>query len=232
MSTFEAANQALREDLAAYAIALRTIVSSLPQVRQQCERILKEVRLAQTLLAFASGPQVNEINHLLFKLRNLWPYREHGYPRTIGFTDEIQEARVLAEEAQHGLRMLARHRHDALSAELITCLTNIISYFEAERQLLQECHDRIQPHAHNMSLTCKRLDLLMAAIDARLPDSPSQKSTLQAYRNAAELLRSWENGVPLDEQGVQILDDCIASLEQADTLLLMYLNPAHQPVHY
>jgi hypothetical protein len=225
MSTFEFANQALRRDLAAYATALTTIVQALPRARELCDRVVKETRLIQALLAFASGPQATELGQVAYKLRNLWPYRERSYARTLGFSEEITEAVTLREEAQRALKLFPRQNGDALVIELTTCLTNVYTYLEEQQKLLEACHARIQPHAQNMDLTRKRLSLLIAAIDARLPDSETQQATLRAYQDTADLLRDWESGVPIDEQGVQILHRCIDSLDQADSLILTLLSP-------
>lgn len=227
MGTFEFANQALRNDLAAYASALTTIVQTMPRIRNLCDQVVKETRLAQALLAFASGPQASEIGQIVFQLRNLWPYRDRMFERTLGFSEEMNEAHKLREEAQRGLKLLVRNNGDALSIELGTCLSNIHAYLEEEQKLLDLCHVRIQPHSQNMELTRKRLDLLIAAIDARLPSSPGQQATLRAYSAAADILRDWETGVPLDERGVEILQRCIESLEQADHLIIALLNPKH-----
>jgi hypothetical protein len=225
LGTFEFANQALRNDLVAYASALTTIVHTLPRVRFLCDQVVKETRLAQALLAFANGPQVSEIGQIVFQLRNLWPYRDRMFERTLGFSDEMSEAQKLREEAQRGIRLLSRNNGDSLSIELATCLSNIHNYLEEEQKLLETCHSRIQPHTQNMEMTRKRLDLLIAAIDARLPSSSGQQATLRAYSAAADILRDWETGVPLDERGVEILQRCIESLEQADHLVIALLNP-------
>lgn len=104
-----------------------------------------------------------------------------------------------------------------------TCFTNIARYLEEEVKLLEECHARIQPHATNMGITRKRLNLLIAAIDARLPGSQEKRATPQAYSEAAALLRDWENGVPLDERGVEVLESCLEILERADQELFTSL---------
>ncbi len=227
MSTFDFANQALRRDLAAYATALNTIVHALPRARDLCDRVVKETRLVQALLAFASGQQAMELSQTAYRLRNLWPYRERPFARTLGFGDEIAEAITLREEASQSMKLLSRQNGDPLTIELAACLGNIGVYLEEQQKLLEACHARIQPHAQNMDLTRKRLDLLIAAIDARVPDSESQHATLRAYQATANLLRDWESGVPIDEQGVHILQRCIECLEQADLLILNLLNPIH-----
>ena len=95
--------------------------------------------------------------------------------------------------------------------------------------MLVECHERIQPHAANMEMTRKRLNLLVAAVDARMPDSPEQQSILSAYSEALELLRDWEGGVPLDERGIEVLDRCLQILEQAGHGLFEHLRPGYTP---
>src|SRR6185436_19847056 len=113
-------------------------------------------------------------------------------------------------------RLCARLDTDVLAAEISTCFSNIAVYLEAEERLLVECHERIQPHAANMEMTRKRLNLLVAAVDARMPANPEQQSALSAYTEAVELLRDWEGGIPLDERGSEVLDRCLKVLEQAD----------------
>lgn len=216
MNPFDAANTTLRKDLAAYSDALTTLVSRLPQARGLCDQILKEVRLAHALLAFATGPLVHEVGAILYKLQNLWPYREAAFARTLGFADEIREADELRQEAERGLKILVRH-NDALASELSTCFVNIGSMLAQERVLLAECDASIRPHVKNMELTRKRLNLLIAAVDARIPASTEQQSALRAYTATAELLNDWENGVPLDARGVEILERCLEMLQNAGT---------------
>lgn len=225
MTTFDYANTALRKDLIAYSDALRTLVGKLPQARGLCDRVLKEVRLARALLAFASGPQVIELGNILYKLQNLWPYRDLSFARTLGFTDEIKEALELKEEALRAVKLLAR-QGDVLSSEVITCFANIADALEQERQLLEACDGSIRPHARNMELTRKRLNLLIAAVDARMPESPEQILAVQAYSNAATLLADWENGVPIDSSGVEILERCIDILDAAGHAHFVAINPA------
>ncbi|HWQ15639.1 MAG TPA: hypothetical protein VNL77_22755 [Roseiflexaceae bacterium] len=224
MNTFDHANETLRRDLIAYANALRTIVAALPQARKLCDQMLKEVRLAQALLAFASDPQT-ELATLLYTLTNLWPYRERPFARTFGFAEEIAEAIALRDEALRGVRLLAR-RSTQLAAEVSTCFANIAGLLEDEQRLLEECHASIRPHAENMGLTRKRLNLLIATVDARVPESLEQQLTLRAYREAAELLERWESGVPLDEEGVEILERCIEILHHAGVGAFAALAPA------
>src|SRR5262245_82585 len=125
MNMFDRANQSLRYDLEAYARALRTIVTAIPQAQELCERVVKETRLAQALLAFGSGAQVAELGQMAFHLSNLWPYRERPFARTVGFDDEIAEARRQREEALRGVKLLARSGGDALAVEVSTCFSNI-----------------------------------------------------------------------------------------------------------
>ncbi|ABU58694.1 hypothetical protein [Roseiflexus castenholzii] len=216
MSTFDYANQALRYDIAAYAKALRTIVEALPAARSLCDNVLKEVRLAQALLAFASSPPIATLAQIAYTISNLWPYREQSLARTLGFSDEINEARAYRNEAQRALTMLARHAsNDPLAHELMTCFNHIVAYLEEEERLLIECDQAIRPHAKNMEITRKRLNLLIAAIDARLPATPETTALLASYSEASRLLHDWESGVPLDERGIAILDTCLDLLEPA-----------------
>ena len=224
MNTFTRANAALQHDLAAYTHALSGIVTAIPQAHALCDAVVKETRLAQALLAFASGPQISEIGQLLFHMSNLWPYRDQVFARTTGFADEINEARKLGEEALRGARLLARHESDPLAGELTLCFAHIARYLEEEQRLLEDCHARIQPHAANMEITRKRLNLLAAAIDARAPAAPQQQQALQAYREAITLLRDWEGGVALDASGVAVLDRCMSLLQATDDVMLTHLS--------
>ena len=78
-----------------------------------------------------------------------------------------------------------------------------------------------------MDITRKRLNLLVATVDARLPDSAEQQAMLRTYNEAVALLRDWENGVPLEDRGVDILEHCLDMLEKADQLVR-----ANQAVSY
>jgi hypothetical protein len=78
-------------------------------------------------------------------------------------------------------------------------------------------------------MTRKRLNLIVAAVDARMPASAEQRSILSAYAEAFDLLRDWEGGVPLDERGVQVLDRCLRILEQAGSELFEHLQPGYEP---
>ena len=216
---FDRANEALRNDLEAYDRALRTIVTTMPRARDLCDRVIKETRLVQALLAFFNGPQAHELSQLAFHLTNLWPYRESAYARTLGFGDEIAEAQRQREEALRGVRLLIRVTNDPLAHELSGCFANIAQYLEEERKLLAECHALINPHSSNMEMTRKRLNLLVATVDARLPDTPEQRLMLQAYQEAVALLHDWQSGVPLEPRGVEILERCLDMLDQIDDMV-------------
>lgn len=225
MTTFDYANTALRKDLMAYSDALRTLVGKLPQARALCDRVLKEVRLARALLAFASGPQVIELGNSLYRLQNLWPYRDLTFARTLGFGDEIKESLDMKEEALKAVKLLAR-QSDVLSSEVVTCFANMADALEQERLLLEACDASIRPHARNMEMTRKRLNLLIAAVDARMPESAEQSAAVRAYTDAATLLGDWENGVPLDSSGVEILERCIDILDRAGYAHFTAITPA------
>lgn len=226
VNTFSRANEALQHDLAAYANTLNSIVATIPQAQALCDQVCKEARLAEALLAFANGPVVSEISQIVFHLGNLWPYREQAYARTSGFADEIAEARRLREEARRGALLMARLGNDGLTNEVITCFDNIAVYLEQEQRLLETCHSRIRPHTSNMDVTRKRLRLLAAALDARLPVSPAQQEALRSYNAAIALLHAWESGVPLDASGVEVLDRCLELLKATDGMLLVQLVDA------
>jgi len=219
MNIFDRANQALRDDLEAYAQALRTIAATLPEARNLCDRVVKETRLAQALLAFGNHQQLAEVSQLAFQLTNLWPYREQAFARTFGFDEEIEEARRQRAEALRGAQILARMNGDALVAEVRTCFANIAQFLEDEGALLAEGHALIKPHAANMEMTRKRLTLLAAMVDARMPASSEQAQMLQTYNEALTLLRDWENGVPMDERGVALIEQCLDMLTRIDQML-------------
>ena len=61
--------------------------------------------------------------------------------------------------------------------------------------------------------------MLVATVDAPLPDSTEQQAMLQTYNEAVARLRDWENGVPLEDRGVDILEDCLDMLEKANLLV-------------
>lgn len=181
-----------------------------------CDKVLKEVRLVQALLAFASSPQIAALAQIAYTISNLWSYREQSLARTLGFSDEINEARTYRNEAQRAIAMLARHAsNDPLAHELTTCFNNIVAHLEEEERLLIACDQAIRPHAENMEITRKRLNLLIAAIDARMPATPETAAILASYSEASRLLYDWESGVPLDERGIAILETCLDLLDRA-----------------
>lgn len=224
MNTFSRANEALQHDLAAYAQALYAIVHDLPKAVALCDVVIKETRLAQALLAFASGPQISELGQIVFQLSNLWPYREEAFARTSGFRAEIEEAQRLRAEAQRANKLVARNTADGLGAELTMCFQHIADYLSQEQALLENCHTRIYPHTANMDITRKRLQLLAAALDARAPVSVQQQTALHAYNEAIALLHDWESGVPLDERGINVLDRCLDLLKGTDGVLLAAIS--------
>ncbi|MBX0327036.1 hypothetical protein K2Z83_04980 [Oscillochloris sp. ZM17-4] len=224
---FRRANESLYSDLESYATALRRIVSALPEARALCEQVQREARLADALLAFGSGPHVMELKQALFHIGDLWPFREHGPTRTSGFSDEIAEAASHAELARKAISMLARLPDDALSGELRTCFTNMAQHLKDEQALLEECHAYIAPFSTNSDLTRKRLNLLIAAAEARLPASEDRRAAINTYAEAAELLQSWEGGVPIDDHGVAILNRCISLLGASSELFGILSVPAH-----
>jgi hypothetical protein len=114
-----------------------------------------------------------------------------------------------------------------MAGELRICFTNIAQHLQDEGQLLEECHARIKPFSTNSDLTRKRLNLLIAAAEARLPENEDRRMAIQTYSEASELLRSWEGGVPLDERGVMILDRCINLLGASSELFGILSVPAH-----
>ena len=227
MNTYNRANEALRHDLSAYAYALHSILTALPRARELCDFVVKETRLAQALLAFANIPHGTELSQIAFHLTNLWPYRERAFAQTIGFRDEIEEAQKQREEALRAVRILQRYSNDSLLTEVSHCFTTIGTYLTEEERLLQECHQRIQPHASNMELTRKRLNLLVAAVDARMPMSEEKPKILNAYSEAMGMLRDWEGGVPLDQQGADVLDRCLRMLGEAGKDIFEEINAGH-----
>ncbi|MEI7772193.1 MAG: hypothetical protein WCI67_19530 [Chloroflexales bacterium] len=223
---FKRANESLYSDLNNYATALRRIVAAMPEACALCEQVLREVRLADALLAFGSGPQVIELKQIIFHISDLWPFREHGPTRTAGFTDEIAEAASHAGQARRAIGLLSRISDEVMSSELRICFNNIIQHLENEGMLLEECHVRIRPFSTNSDLTRKRLNLLIATAEARLPESEERRTAIQAYSEAADLLKSWEGGVPIDERGIAILDRCISLLGASSELFGIIRVPA------
>jgi hypothetical protein len=223
MNSFDLVNEALRKDLSDYAHALKTIVTSVPLATELCDFVVKETRLAQALLAFANDSQSYELSRLAMRLSNLWPYRSEPYARTLGFSEEIGEAQALRQDALRGVNLAGGRNSDVLSREIATCFQNIAEYLGQEQKLLEECHTSIQPHVANMELTRKRLQLLAATVDARMPAGVEQQEMLLSYSEAARLLREWESGVPLNEDGVHILEHCVQILNRTDTIVREYL---------
>jgi hypothetical protein len=218
MQMFARANEALREDLSNYAEVLRNVVATMPQVRDLCDQILKETRLVQALLAFANGQQVVELAQLAFHLGNLWPFRDAAFVRTTGFSEEIAETKHQREQAKRAVQMITKFANDdVLAAELKTCFSTMVTCFDEELRLLEECHRKIIPFTTNPDLTRKRLRLLIAAADARLQPSPEKQVALRTYSEAFDLLKDWESGVPLDERGVAILERCLHILNGDET---------------
>jgi len=70
-----------------------------------------------------------------------------------------------------------------------------------------------------MDITRRWQNLLVATVVARLPDSAEQHAMLQIYNEAVAVLRDWEHGVPLEERGVNILEDCRDKLHKAKHLV-------------
>lgn len=79
-----------------------------------------------------------------------------------------------------------------------------------------------------MQLTRKRLELLSAMLDARMVASAEQQAMLQVYNHAVALLSDWEKGVPLEEQGVTILEACLDKLDQVDRMAAAYGKPVYE----
>lgn len=209
LGSFARANEALHQDLEGYADALHAIVAAIPQARALCERIACEARLIQAILAFGSGPQIIEIGQIAFHLGNLWALRDDTQLRTSGFENEIQECLQHRSEAQRGLQTLTKRDSDPMSGELRLCFSNVISYLDEQLILLEACQAKIKPFSSSTDLTRKRLNLLVAAAEARIPESPERNSAIQTYRKATDLLSEWEGGVPLDERGITILEHCL-----------------------
>jgi hypothetical protein len=215
---FSRANETLHHELSSYADSLRAVVGTLPQAADLALQVVREARLAEALLAFGSGPQVVDLGQVVFHLSNSWALRDETQARTAGFEHEIAEARSHREQAGRGLQLVARYLDDAIAGELRTCFTNITAYLDAELQLLNECQDRVRPFAANPDLTRKRLNLLIAAAEARLPDTPERRIAVGTYIEAEALLREWEGGVPLDERGIAIIERCLDIINRSSGL--------------
>jgi hypothetical protein len=214
---FSRANEALHQDLSGYAESLRAIVAAMPQAKEFCNRVVREARLIQALLAFGNGPQVVEFSQIAFHLSNLWPFRDDPQVRT-GFEDEIYETRARLDEVRYALRLLRASKDDAIAAELHVCFSNIEGFLQEELHLLEECQARVRPFTTNPDLTHRRLELLVAAAEARLPNTPERQLAVDTYTEAASLLQEWQGGVPLDERGVAILERCLDIINKSSTL--------------
>ncbi len=224
---FTRANEALYKDLSDYVSILRKIIATLPLARAHCEQAVREVRLVQALLAFGSGREVIELTRICLHLGNLWAVREEGPARTSGFSRELEEsskARTMSDEA---LKLIAVHEQDALSLELRVCFLNIISLLKEEERLLAECEALLGPFRTSPELTRKRLHLLVAAAEARLPDTAERRASVQTYLEAAELLAEWENGITLDERGIQVLERCLMIISHSSESFGVLAVTAH-----
>jgi hypothetical protein len=215
---FSRANETLHQELSSYADSLRVVVGTLPRAAGFALQVVREARLAEALLAFGSGPQVVELGQVVFHLSNSWALRNDARSRTAGFENEIAETRQQREQAGRALVIVARYAEDAIAAELRTCFTNITAHLDAVLRLLDECQERVQPFVANPDLTRKRLKLLIAAAEARLPDTPERRIAVGAYTEAAELLQEWEGGVPLDESGIAIIERCLDIINRSSGL--------------
>lgn len=209
---FARANEALYNDLASYADVIRATIDDLPRARALCYQVVAEVRLVQALIAFGNGPEVAELSRAALQLGNLWAVREDMPAQASGFSGEIAESVAAVEQAQRGLQLSARCADKALGAELSVCFSNIIAHLEAQRQLLEACHARLHPFRGSPELTRKRLNLLVAAAEARFPDTPERHAAVATYVSAAALLDEWSSGLPLDERAVTVLERCLDML--------------------
>ncbi|MFV9504180.1 MAG: hypothetical protein AB4911_06405 [Oscillochloridaceae bacterium umkhey_bin13] len=206
---FVRANEALYQDLSEYANVLRTIAQALPKAKASCEQAVREARLVQALIAFGSGPQIIELSRLTLHLGNLWGVRDDLPARATGFGPQLEESVRARDLAAAGLKLASQREQDALSAELRVCFTNMIEHLHEQERLLKECDELIQPFRTSPELTRKRLALLIAAAEARLPDTPARNSTIATYREADQLLAEWSGGVTLDEAGIGTLERCL-----------------------
>lgn len=212
---FMRANEALLKDLNDYAAILREVVATLPTARALCERVVREARLIQALLAFSDGVQAAELSRIVLHLGNLWAVRDDRPPRSSGFSEEIAESQRAREEALHGLSLVAGGRQDPISAELQVCFKHVLTYLHEQEQQLERCHALLQPFRTSPELTRKRLNLLVAAAEARLPDTPERRAAVQTYLDAAALIAEWEGGVALDERSIAVLDRCLTIIGQS-----------------
>lgn len=206
---FVRANEALYNDLANYADVIRATIDALPRARSRCLQVVAEVRLVQALIAFGSGPEMAELSRVALQLSNLWAVRDDMPVQVSGFSGEIAESAHAVEQARRGLQLAAKCSDQALAAELKVCFTNIIAHLELQQVLLESCHEKLAPFRGSPELTRKRLNLLVAAAEARLPDSPERRATVATYSAASALLEEWSGGLPLDGRAVELLDRCL-----------------------
>jgi hypothetical protein len=215
-SLFARANDALYDDLAGYVDVIRATISELPRARAGCRQVLAEVRLVQALIAFGSGPEVAELSRLALQLSNLWGVRDDLPVQASGFSAEIAESGGAVEQARRGIQIAARCQDAALAAELRTCFTNIIAHLEEQQRLLEACHARLLPFRSSPELTRKRLNLLVATAEARVPASPERDAAVATYSAVGAMLDEWATGIPLDGRAVELLERCLAVLSGAD----------------
>ena len=215
---FTRANDALCDDLGQYAATLRAIIEALPRAKRFCEQVAAEVRLVQAILAFGDGPEVAPLQQISLQLSSLWGVRDDLPVRATGFSVQIAESVRALEQAHRGLGLARGRTNDALTAELSICFTNIVGHLQAQKQILEECEEHLRPFRASPELTRKRLNLLIAAAEARLPDTPARREAIAIYAEAAELLAGWQTGITLDEQGIAVLERCLGLLSQNRTL--------------
>lgn len=213
---FIRANEALLKDLNDYAAILREVVATLPTARALCERVVREARLIQALLAFSDGIQNAELSRIVLHLGNLWAVRDDRPPRSSGFSEEIVESQRAREEARQGLRLVTGGHQDPITAELQVCFNHVLTYLSEQEHQLERCHALLLPFRTSPELTRKRLNLLVAAAEARLPDTPERRAAVQTYLDAAALIGEWEGGLALDERGIAVLDRCLTILGQSN----------------
>lgn len=225
---FARANEALHDDLVSYAAVIRATIAELPAARGLCRQVLAEVRLVQALIAFGSGTEMAELSRIALQLSNLWGVRDDMPSHAAGFSSEIAESDSAVEQARRGLQIAARCHDAALTGELRVCFNNIIAHLEEQARLLAACHERLIPFRGSLDLTRKRLNLLVAAAEARLPDSPDRRAAVATYIAAGALLDEWSTGLPLDERAVDVLGRCIGMLTGSQAFGVITL-PASQP---
>jgi hypothetical protein len=216
---FTRANEALYDDLSRYAATLRAIMEALPRAKRYCEQVAAEVRLVQAILAFGNGPEVAPLQQISLQLSSLWGVRDDLPVRATGFSVQLAESVRALEQAQRGLALASGRAPDTFTAELGVCFTNITSHVEAQKQILEQCEEHLRPFRASPDLTRKRLNLLIAAAEARLPDSPARQNAVEVYAEAAALLAGWESGITLDDQGIAVLERCLGLLSQNGTLV-------------